>query len=163
MRSRALDQMERERVGAGSVLISTSADLRYVGQGFSLEARFTVQELEAWQNLDVLAGRFHQLHQAAYGYSDERAPTEVVNLRLVAIGRLARPELTRPAEGSSHASAALKGSRQVYLDGNYEAVRVYERSKLRSSNRLEGPALIEQLDSTTLIWPGQHAEADEAG
>ena len=159
----ALDQMRHESVDARNVVLLSSVDMRYQGQGFSLETRFTLPELESSSSLGELLKRFHQLHRTTYGYSDEREMTEIVNMRMTAIGKLPMPEFQRFGEGTLDASDAVKGSRRVYLDEELQDLTVYERERLRSGNRVNGPAIVEQVDSTTVIYPGQRLVMDEFG
>ena len=163
LEAQALERMTREHVDARDVIVTASADLRYQGQGFSLETRFTLEELKGWSDLEALASRFHQLHQAAYGYSDERETIEIVNVRLTATGRLPQPQFESYNKERADASAAVKGSRQAYLEGKFYNVPVYDRAKLSRGIQVNGPAIVEQLDSTTLIFPNQRAVVEEFG
>ena len=124
---------------------------------------FDLGELSSWSDLDPLIQRFHQRHQETYGYHDEQAATEVVNLRLAAIGRLAPATLRRLPGRQPDPSPALEGSRKIYVDGRFTDARVYRRSGLGWGSVVHGPAIVEQLDSTTLVLPGQRAETDEFG
>ena len=72
-------------------LPSFPLDMRYQGQGYSLEVHFTLRELSRWKSFQEIEKRFHHLHQATFGYSDTSSLTEIVNVRLVGIGALPRP------------------------------------------------------------------------
>ena len=163
MQAAALAQMEKEGVASGLVAFVTASDLRYEGQGFSLPVSFGLKELSGWNDLDPLIQRFHQRHQETYGYHDDQAATEVVNLRLAAIGRLAPATLSRLPGRQPDAGPALEGSRKIYVDGRFADARIYRRDGLGWGSVVRGPAIVEQLDSTTLILPGQRAETDEFG
>ena len=163
MRSAALAQMEKEGVGSGLVAFVTASDLRYEGQGFSLPVTFDLEEMPAWTDLDPLIQRFHQRHQETYGYHDRQAATEVVNLRLAAIGRLAPATLTRLPQMQPDPGPALESTRKITVEGRFTEASVYRRSGLGWGSVVRGPAIVEQLDSTTLILPGQRAETDEFG
>ncbi|PYV18283.1 MAG: hypothetical protein DMG07_04240 [Acidobacteria bacterium] len=163
LRERATADMRRERVAPERVSLLASVDMRYQGQGFSLQPRFTLDELDAWTDLEPLVARFHELHHSAYGYSDAREATEIVNVRLAAIGRLPEPRLQPLAQGSEDPSAAFKRRRRVWIDGAPQDAAVYDRTRLLAGNRVEGPAVIEQIDSTTVIFRGQRAVVDEFG
>ena len=163
MQSAALAQMKREGVSPDLVAFVTASDLRYEGQGFSLPVPFDLEELSGWTDLGPLIRRFHQRHQETYGYHDEQAATEVVNLRLAAIGRLSPATLRRLPGRKPDPVPALEGSREIYVDGRFTEAKVYRRSGLGWGSVVHGPAIVEQLDSTTLILPGQRAETDEFG
>ena len=87
--------------------------------------------------------------------------TQFVYLRLSAIGLLEKPEIQKMPLSGESAASALKGHRSVYLDGQYVLTPLYERKELRPGHSIGGPAIIEQMDTTTLIYPGQQARIDE--
>ena len=119
----------------------------------SLSYRSTrdLDEISKWSSFAALEERFHQRHQLSFGYHDDSGATEIVNVRLVSIGAMARPELpVFPFEGTD-ASGALKEHRNVYFRGRWHDVNIYERNRLRCGNQLTGPAVVEQLDSTTFF------------
>jgi N-methylhydantoinase A len=163
MRGAAVEQMSRECVDTQAILFLPSLDMRYLGQGFSLQVRFSLEEFKNWTTLDPLIDRFHDSHRAAYGYSDKQAMTEIVNIRLAAVGRLPRPNFSRLPEMQGDAISAVKGLRDVYINGRLETAHVYERSRLGGGSCIDGPAIVEQADSTTLILPQQQAVTDEFG
>ena len=163
MQSAALAQMKREGVASDLVAFVTASDLRYEGQGFSLPVTFDLEEMSGWTDLDPLIQRFHQRHQETYGYHDEQAAAEVVNLRLAAIGRLAPATLVRLPRRQPDPGPALEGTREIYVEGRFTEANLYRRSGLGWGSVVAGPAIVEQLDSTTLILPGQRAETDEFG
>ena len=163
LQSAALSQMEKEGVASGLVAFVAASDLRYEGQGFSLPVSFELGELSGWTDLGPLVQRFHQRHQETYGYHDEQAATEVVNLRLAAIGRLSPATLARLPERQPDPGPALEGCRKIYVGGRFTDAKVYRRSGLGWGSVVHGPAIVEQLDSTTLVLPGQRAETDEFG
>jgi N-methylhydantoinase A len=105
---------------------------------------------------------FYDAHDRVYGHST-RGPIKFVNLRAVhqampggETGSLRH----EPARG-----AALKGSRRILTSDSsgFVEARVYERSRLEPGARLQGPAIVEQSDTTTLIEPGWQAQVDESG
>ena len=163
MQSAALAQMKREGVASDLVAFVTASDLRYEGQGFSLPVSFDLGDLSSWTDLSRLIQRFHQRHRETYGYHDEQAAAEVVNLRLAAIGRLAPATLVRLPRRQPDPGPALEGTREIYVEGRFTEADVYRRSGLGWGSVVAGPAIVEQLDSTTLILPGQRAETDEFG
>ena len=76
-----------------------------------------------------------------------------MNLRLTALGRIRRPRLRQLATGGEDCSEAVKGTRQVYFSeaGERIACNIYDRYRLRCENRIPGPAIVEEIDSTTVI------------
>lgn len=140
-------------------------DMRYVGQNFELavpvadSARMSAEDFRIAP--DALADAFFETHDRAYGYHNPEDPIEAVNLRLTAWGRL-----KRPAAGSATAADAAptaSGSRPVHFESESAVdTAIYHRSELRPGHRIDGPAVIEQLDSTSLVYPGDSAAVDDA-
>jgi N-methylhydantoinase A len=97
-----------------------------------------------------------------YGFLAEEEPVQLVTFRVEAVGEVRKAEFRpRPLAGSDPA-AALAGSREVWLpeSGGAVPVPVFDRDRLLPGNRFEGPAVIEQMDSTTVVLPGQAARVD---
>jgi N-methylhydantoinase A len=159
----AIAQMVAEGIETHTITFLPSVDMRYVGQGFSLQASFSMEEMASWDSFQVLENRFHEQHQGSFGYSDRSAPTEIVNLRLVGVGMMPPPEFPTLTPDGSEPSGAVKGTREVYFEGGWRQVTIYERSRLNCGNRIQGPAIIEQVDSTTFFYPEQTAEIDRFG
>ena len=139
--------------------------MRYIGQNFELAVPVgetnTASQGEFCIVAEKLMDAFYAAHEQAYGYFNPHDPAEVVNLRLSAWGRLKRPEI-EPGTLSKEAAAA-SGTRSVHfsVNGAVEA-RVYHRDALVPGHRVKGPAVVEQLDTTVLIYPGDTARVDEA-
>jgi N-methylhydantoinase A len=162
----ALDQMGQEGVAPEDVKFSRQADVRYLGQGYELEVAVPLGRLDG-DSLKLIAERFYESHQQHYGYvKAENEVIQFVNLRLTAIGLLPRPQIP-PAPPSPEADRnprrALKGERPVYFEGGFQAVPIYERSALLPGDLITGPTVVEQLDSTTVLAPGQQATVDGYG
>ena len=106
--------------------------------------------------LDRAYGDFCELHDRVYGHST-RAPARFVNLRAVQRAANTAPEV-RPSDQPR--PAARKGTRDILLEGaaDFVAAAVYDRDGLRAGDVVEGPAIVEQTDTTTLIEPGWLAE-----
>ncbi len=163
LKSQAQKQMKSEGISAEIMNFHPSIDMRYQGQGYALQIHFTLQELARWKSFDELQRRFHELHQSTFGYSDASSLTEIVNVRLVGIGVLPRPKFPSLARGTKDAGKAVKEIRRVYLRGGWVPVKVYERSLLKHGNQIPGPAIIEQIDSTTFFYPEHTAVVDGLG
>jgi len=112
---------------------------------------------------EVLAG-FHAEHERAYGFAARAEATEVVNIRVTAIGKMPRPALSERQRASSTPSATSE-SRPVYfaeVDGFVECA-IVNRYGLTDGDRVAGPAIVEEFDSTTVIHPGYAALVDGFG
>lgn len=160
---RLVDQLGSDGIPRARTRLVGSADCRYLGQGYELNVPLGGL---GPRHLAGLESAFHELHVATYGHAAHDDPIEVVTLRLSSFGALARPE-PAPLEGGGPEPdrEALSGRRTVLLPGRRRpvAVPVYRRERLRAGNRLSGPAIVEEMDATTLILPGQWGEADRFG
>jgi N-methylhydantoinase A len=156
--------LDRERVPPDRRRLSRWLDLRYEGQNYELLV--SVPD-EVWRDRSVapLARRFLEAHEETYGFAAEDEPIQVVNLRLVARGIPQPPEIPRQEPVGPDAGPALAGRRVVDFAeaGGPLNCPVYARAQLAAGNRLQGPAVVEQFDSTTLLLPGQDALVDELG
>jgi N-methylhydantoinase A len=154
-------ELAREGIPAERRRFVRLADLRYAKQGFELT-------LAAPGTLDAAAaGRlveaFHAQHERLYTFAERDTQVEIVTLRLRAVGlvdKIALPEIAVAAGSKPEAYER----RSVRLDGvSHADVPAYRRDALRAGHRIVGPAVVDQLDSTSLILPGQTAEVDRHG
>jgi len=158
------DVLRSEGVEAESVKFTRHVDIRYVGQSYELKIQAPERDL-GQEDVAALNAAFFKEHEKAYGYAARTEPTEVVNLRTAAIGSIMRPRLRQLPSGDADASAAVKGQREVYFSegGKKLPCAVYERYMLKSGNWIDGPAIVEEIDSTTVIHPGYRAYIDVHG
>jgi N-methylhydantoinase A len=156
------DKMQQDRVPAEAVRVSRHADLRYVGQSYELEVALPL-ELEAVSILRAVAD-FHTMHHQVYGHSRPTHAVEFVNIRTVHSAPLPRPQLL-PSAVPGRLEEARKGSRQAYFDEYhaYHDTPIYSRAHLPVDVEIEGPAIVEQPDTTTVVYPGQRCRVDAAG
>jgi len=159
LESTARDRMKEDEVSGRNVVIRRSMDLRYHGQGYELGLPIPTGKLTSKQ-LRSAENRFHSLHKKSYGFSRRDEGTEIVNLRLTALGLVAKPELRKEQIGNADPRRAIKGRRHVFLRGRFHNTAVYDRDKLVPGAQMTGPAIIEQKDSTTLLFPGHSARVD---
>ncbi len=160
MEAEAAATMEREGVAPGGVAWIRVADVRYLGQGFELQAPVGAGALDGGDVAEMYE-RFHMAHTQLYGYAQRDSRMEVVNLRLTALANMPRPRLdAAPLNGSRNPDGARVNARPVYFHNEPVSAGVYDRARLAPGDVVEGPAVIEQLDSTTLVWPGQTASVD---
>lgn len=138
-------------------------DMRYCGQSFELTLDCPVRPGQP-TDLEAIKQLFFQQHRLLYGYASEDEPTEIVNLGLTAIGAIRRPVLRKFERGTADASAARKGERQAYFQRTgLTTCLTYDRYRLKQGNRIEGPAIVEEYDSTVVIHPDYFAEVDAFG
>ncbi|MBL4720175.1 MAG: hydantoinase/oxoprolinase family protein, partial [Alphaproteobacteria bacterium] len=140
-------------------------DMRYVGQNFELAVAIDrVEGVERAPGLPDMARMkqlFFEAHEQSYGFSNPDDAVEAVNIRLTARGRLNKPLIAELAEGKDGQQAVSIAQRGVYFDGD-EAVEtpIYDRAALKADDIITGPAIIDQLDATTVLHPGDRARVD---
>ena len=156
----ARDRMAGDEIPDEDIVISHSLDIRYLGQGYELEVPIPAGEITR-ESLESIEDQFHALHEQTYGFSKRGEPTELVNLRLACVGLVPKPELPREPLEVPDPKAALKGEREVFLKGRFQLTAIYDRERLNPGALLRGPAIIEQKDSTTLLFPGDTGHIDE--
>ena len=153
-------RMHEEGVAAADVHVAYTADMRYVGQAYELEVPIAAP-VAAERVPDIVAA-FHAVHERVYGYARTQQTVEFVNFRAVHTYRLPRPVVRPSARASGSLDDARVGERRAYFDG-FVSAAIYERARLPLGARLAGPAIVEQMDTTTVIPPGVTAVVDDAG
>jgi N-methylhydantoinase A len=141
--------------------LSSTVDMRYAGQNHELNVAVPDIDDDA-AFLRALAENFAEVHCRRYGYVAPEEPVELITFRLRASGLVDKPEFPTGADAGSDPSGALVGYRQVYMPETraFAEPSVYDRERLLPGNRIEGPAVIVQFDSTTLVLKGQNAVVD---
>lgn len=164
LEAEALRWLERERIPPAGALLERSVDMRYKGQDYELPVIVPAGEITE-ADLQSLAGAFHAAHAQAYGYSAPEAPAELVSFRITLRVLAGAPRLPVRAPGGRNPSRALRSTRRVYFEevGGFIDCPVYERAGLAPDNTIVGPAIVEQMDATTVILPGQEAMVDRHG
>ena len=148
--------LEQEGVPAGDRYYARSADMRYVGQEYTVNV-----VVDETISLEAIDASFHHGHRQRYGHSTPSAPVEFVNLRVAAMGRIAS---TAPAyQAPTDQADPLLGRRQVVFAGQEHETPVLLRQNMRAGASHAGPLVIEEDSATTVIPPGHTAALDEFG
>jgi N-methylhydantoinase A len=147
-----LATLERAGVDEAARSYQWSMDVRYVGQEFWLQIPVTPEEV-ARGDVQAIQDRFNEVHDRRFGHAALDEPLELVNVRLTALG--ARPKIAFP-EVAATADAAKTGVRPVYLDDPRKPVDcpVYDRERLAPGVTVDGPCVIEEYASTTVLFAG---------
>jgi N-methylhydantoinase A len=162
---KAWETLKKEGVGEKDITLLRYVDVRYVGQSFEIRIKFEAEKgTEA--DLEQVVRTFHGEHERRYGHKDYEAPVELVNLRVEGIGRREPIFLSKIQQGERvPPTGSLKSIRRVYFKESQDFVdtRVFERNRLLAGNVIEGPAIIEEPNATTLIHPGMVGEVNAYG
>jgi N-methylhydantoinase A len=150
--------LDAEQIPTDRQEIRYFVDLRYYRQGY--EMPISVSEAEFTGDLiPSLVEQFNAIHDRTYGFQLDSV-VEVVNLRAVGIGRVTKIELPEGEPGAADASSAHAGETQIYRNGEWQPAQLYDRSKLKPGMQVAGPAIVTELDSTTVVLPGHTATVD---
>lgn len=153
--------LEKQDIPRDQQTITWQADLRYQGQALLLTQDVSPEQLRA-EGLDVLQRAFDAEHQQLFSFSlDEEH--ELVNLR--AIARAPRPNITEREWTTDGAplDQAITGESPIYFNGKDYTATLYDREKLWPGHLIAGPAIVTEMDSTTVVFPGLQAEVDKVG
>ncbi len=157
----ATETLKRDGIDADRIRLVREADVRYAGQ--SMEVRVTAPggAIDA-TFLAALIDAFNAAHLRTFGYNYAgRQKIELVNLCVSGFGMIERPAM--PKLAARNATPARKAMRPIYLDGAFHDTLIYDRAVLSPGFRLDGPAVVEEFGSTTVVFPGQHLDVDPHG
>jgi N-methylhydantoinase A len=154
MEDRGLQQMRLEGLSEDEISIERHIDARFAGQGHELSVPVHSNTLTA-DDLERASADFREIYAKVYGLRQEY-PVQLVNFRTRIVGKVPKLELGRANPGDVKSDRALKKRRPVYFrePGHFIDTPVYERELLGPGDVLQGPAVVEEPDSTTIVPPG---------
>ena len=163
--TRARSALTHDGVPVPKQAIEARIDMRYRGQSFELPIPAAFTQTGFWAALPDL---FHAMHEARFGYSDARTPVEIVAISVIGTGELEKPVLPQLTEGDGTPQAALKGHRRIYFEktyggGDYHDSAIYDRARLRAGDVIFGPAVIDEISSTSILYPGDRMTVHPSG
>lgn len=165
MEADVLGQFTADGIGTEDVTLQRYADARYIGQGYELRIELPSGTVTG-ENLAESFARFHRIHEAEYGHSFPQTPIEIVNIRVTGISASEPIDWPRANEGGSQEAARIKADRTKFrVDGKLETFQTafYRRTALPIGVSIKGPAIVLQLDTTTVVPPNWTFEADAQG
>ena len=164
LRRRAMEDIEAEHFDLSEVVFRRQVDMRYLHQGYELSVDCPDREIVDADKAELKA-RFDERHGAVYGVTAKDEDAEIVTFRLLA--EIAVPRLTPPPieSGDRSVEHAIIGRRPLFdlKRGEFLEAVVLDRGRLLAGNRIDGPAVLEQLDATTVLPESQHATVDTFG
>ncbi|HWO78890.1 hydantoinase/oxoprolinase family protein [Gaiella sp.] len=155
---RARAWLDAEGIPEDARSITYTADMRYHRQGYEIPVAIDPDEVRG--GLDALEERFNLLHEQLYGFRMPGTASEIVNLRAIGSGAVPKPELPVGVLGEADASGAVAEEHEIVFRGERLPTKIYDRAKLAPGNRFDGPAIVTEFDSTTVVLPGYAAEVD---
>ncbi|MEL6961143.1 MAG: hydantoinase/oxoprolinase family protein, partial [Pseudomonadota bacterium] len=165
METEIMTQFEADKILPSSIVFQRFAELRYVGQGYELKVPIA-NDVITEASVAELWRAFHAAHAAEYGHAFAANPIEVVNLRVSGIGKIQKLEPTNATEGGSLDQALIRKRPSVFrIDGQLTSVETsfFERRLLPVGQSVEGPAILLQDDSTTVVPPNNRFLVHDSG
>jgi len=166
MEAEGIHLLKTENIPEKKIELIYSMDLRYLKQYHEVNVVIKRDEVEQ-VNIESIVKKFHPEHNRLYGYSleDEGTPIELINMRLTIIGKTDKPQFSDEKDQGKDASNALKDRRNVYIPNkrDFEEINVYDGSKLKCGNKVIGPGIIEQVNTTTFVSPEYNVVCDRYG
>ncbi|MEM7115983.1 MAG: hydantoinase/oxoprolinase family protein [Chloroflexota bacterium] len=160
------DALAKDGVPTANMQLKRQADMRYIGQSYELTIPLPGTPLTA-DDLAAVLANFHAEHDRAYGFSAPDEPVEFVALGLNAVGQIRKPKLRELVGGNGRLNpkaAQLNHHAAYFAESNgYVDCPIYNRYQLQPPDTLVGPAIIVELDSTTIVHPNHHATVDPFG
>ncbi len=163
----AVAKIEELGFAPGQIVVRYEIDMRYLGQAHEIPVEIPsdlVARMDG-RTFDRVVDLFHEKHLHLFGHASRDSEVEFMTLTVSAVGPMRRRDTREIAVGAGDPSAASKGTRKVYFEEapGYIDCETYERLRLKAGDRIAGPAVIEQMDTTTVIPPGETAEVDRYG
>jgi N-methylhydantoinase A len=156
----ALEILAEEGAKAEQIVVRRFLDMRYRGQEYTLPVPIT-EDLRSLLAFSGIRARFDQLHQEHYGHSAPKEPVMIVNLRLSALGKT--DNRLPPASPPVKDERGERGRRAVIFESSPIDSRVYLRSGFKEGDSLDGPAVIEEMGATILLYPGDKMQVNDFG
>ncbi len=159
--ARAEDWFVHEEIDPANQSLTRTADMRYAGQNYELPVPLPAGPVTA-ATIAALAAGFTESHKQRYGFVADDEPIQLVTLRLEAMGRVRKAVLKSYPDAGPDAAGAIIGEREVWFPEANAFVKtpIYSREALQPGNRFTGPAIVEQMDTTTVVLPGMEARVD---
>ncbi len=154
-------ELEQEGIAPGDVTIQFEIDVRYSGQAFEVPMEITMAELAA-DGIAGITARFDAEHRRLFTFNMD-AEHEIVNLRAVALGQTLDLPAAELPRGDGNPAAAKIRDHELWMDGAMQQAVIYDRAKLRQGDVIPGPAIVIEMDSTTLVETGCVATVDAVG
>jgi len=163
MKAEAEETLRHERISPDQSEFRFSADIRYIGQFDEVEVPIKFDGTLSESSLQEAVNEFNRVHEQLNGYVLRDEPTELITLRLTALGHTAKPSLAETPSGGTDPAHALKNTRIALFNGVETKTDVFDGLKLTRDNRILGPAIIEQPTTTIVLLSGFELNVDPQG
>ncbi len=155
----ATDWLKDEKIQSKNQQLNYQIDLRYYRQGYEFPIDVDIKQLDSEAGFKGVLDTFQAAHDKNFGFKTDHL-IEVVNLRAVGVGIVTKLELSKSKAGGADAAKAVTGKTKLYCKGKWVNASVYDRYALKPGNVIQGPAVVTQKDTTTLILPKHYGRVD---
>ena len=155
------EELRSDGVPEAEITSAFEVDVRYAGQAFEVPLTITAEVLRSDEIKGIL-NRFDEEHHRLFTFNMD-TPHEIVNLRAVALGEALDLPAAQLPKGDGNPAAAKMRDHTLWMDGREQAAVIYDRSRLRQGDVIAGPAIVVEMDATTLIESGCTATVDHVG
>lgn len=156
----AANWLEGEKIAKEKQKLVYQVDVRYYRQGFEFPITVQPDQFETEEGMEKFLADFKDIHDKSYGFNID-STIEIVNLRVMGIGKVKKVELPKFESDDETSESAKDQDHKAWFDGEELDTKIYNRKKLKTGHTIEGPAIITQKDSTTVILPEHHGKVDE--
>lgn len=161
MAEQTRNELKAEGVEDTDITSELEIDVRYAGQAFEVPLTITPEILEK-DGVEGILKRFDEEHHRLFTFNMD-TPHEIVNLRAVALGQSLDLDAAELPKGNGDPSEAKMRDHKLWMEGREQDAAIYDRSKLKQGDKIPGPAIVVEMDSTTLIESDCMAEVDKVG
>jgi len=158
---KASKTLDAEGVAKKNRTTTYQVDIRYHGQGLLLTVDFDLSQLRR-KGLNAIGTKFDQIHEQLFTFALP-AEKELVNLRSVVRDKALSVKAPSVPRGNDKPSTAFISKTKVFMEGKSKFASLYDRSKLKQGNVIKGPAIVLEMDSTTVVLPGHSGRVDKFG
>ena len=155
LKAEATELLKSENVQESNMDFSLTADMRYIGQEYYVNVNLT----EPF-NLEEINKSFHETYEKQYGHSTPEGPCEFINLRLIAMGQI---EKSGSIKSAGEDTTIVESKREVIFNQKPHQTDVFNRQKIDTNKKFNGPAIIEESTATTIIPPNYNIVKDDFG
>jgi len=162
LRTRAGESFEADGIPADQQEATFQADIRYAGQAFQLSLTSTIDELRS-KGLAVLTDEFDRQHEQLFTFAHGKDHEIVMIRAIVRAKSTLTADLKEVSDRATELADAVMHETKFYYEQQWHEAQIYEREKLGAGTVVPGPAIVCEMDSTTLILPGHAATVDKIG
>jgi N-methylhydantoinase A len=163
MEEKAVSEYLEKGITEDEVIFVKNVDMRYWGQEHTIKVQIFNEDINDGNLVDIIE-RFHMAHEKSYNFRIDDSLTEIVNLHLTSFGKVEKTDLKELEIKSEDIESAVKEVRKVTFENIGEVeTKIYLRDRLYPNMKIDGPAIIEEVTTSTVVYPDMSVEVDKYG